>query len=54
MEINRNITMNQVTWFVVMLLGFFLAVFMGSAVGSADLGIVSIVLGGRSEAFPYD
>ena len=45
MEINRNITMNQVTWFVVMLLGFFLAVFMGSAVGSADLGIVSIVLG---------
>ena len=45
MEINRNITMNQVTWFVVMLLGFLLAVFMGSAVGSADLGIVSIVLG---------
>jgi len=45
MEINRNITMNQVTWFVVMLLGFLLAVFMGSAVGSADLGSVSIVLG---------
>ena len=45
MEINRNITMNQVTWFVVMLLGFLLAVFMGSAVGSADLGIVSIILG---------
>ena len=45
MEINSNITMNQVTWFVVMLLGFLLAVFMGSAVGSADLGSVSIVLG---------
>ena len=45
MEINRNITMNQVTWFVVMLLGFLLAVFMGSAVGSADFSSVSIVLG---------
>jgi hypothetical protein len=45
MEINRNITMNQVTWFVVMLLGFLIAVFMGSAVGSADFRIVSIVLG---------
>jgi len=45
MEINRNITMNQVTWFVVMLLGFLMAVFMGSAVGSADFGFVSIVLG---------
>lgn len=45
MSINPNITMNQVTWFVVMLLGFVLAVFMGSAVGSADLSTVWIVLG---------
>ena len=45
MEINRNISMNQVTWFIVMLLGFLLAVFMGSAVGGADFRLVGTVVG---------
>lgn len=45
MEINRNITMNQVTWFVVMLLGLVLAVFVGSAVGNADFTMISFVVG---------
>jgi len=45
MEINRNISTTQLTWIVGTLVGLVMAVFMGSAVGSADFSLVSIVLG---------
>ena len=45
MEINRNISTTQLTWIVGTLVGLVMAVFMGSAVGNADFGFVSIILG---------
>ena len=45
MEINRNISTTQLTWIVGTLVGLVMAVFMGSAVGTADFGLVSSVLG---------
>ena len=45
MEINRNISTTQLTWIVGTLVGLVMAVFMGSAVGSADFGFVSLALG---------
>ena len=45
MEINRNISATQLTWIVGTLVGLVMAVFIGSAVGSADFSFVSIVLG---------
>ena len=45
MEINRNISMTQLTWVVGTLVGLVMAVFMGSAVGSADFSFISISLG---------
>ena len=45
MEFNRNFTMNQVIWLVVMLFGFGFAMLIGSALGSADFSMVTISLG---------
>lgn len=45
MEINRNISATQLTWIVGTLVGLVMAVFMGSAVGKADFGMVSLVVG---------
>jgi hypothetical protein len=45
MEINRHISMPQITWIVGTLIGLAMAVFVGSAVGNADFSFVSIILG---------
>jgi hypothetical protein len=45
MNLDRHISMTQITWIVGTLLGLAMAVFMGSAVGSQDFQKVVMVLG---------
>jgi hypothetical protein len=45
MNLDRHISMTQITWIIGTLLGLTMAVFMGSAIGSQDFTIVVMVLG---------
>lgn len=45
MNLDRHISMTQITWIVGTLLGLIMAVFLGSAIGSQDFRLVTIVLG---------
>ena len=45
MNLDRHISMTQITWIVGTLVGLGLAVLMGSAIGSQDFRLVTIVLG---------
>lgn len=45
MNLDRHISMTQITWIVGTLVGLGLAVLMGSAIGSQDFKLVTIVLG---------
>lgn len=45
MNLDRHISMTQITWIMGTLLGLVLAVLMGSAIGSQDFRLVTIVLG---------
>ena len=45
MNLDRHISMPQITWVVGTLMGLAMAVFLGSAVGGQDFVLVALVLG---------